>query len=461
MNTYKASRVFALFLALTFLIVPFNNKAYGEEKHWAHKEMEYLKEKGILTGYTDGSLKPDKEMTRAEITTVINKVFGYTEKGEISFSDVKKEDWFYEEIQKGIAAGYITGYPSGTMKPNETVKREEAAKMIAMSYDLSRNESNPIKFTDESTISNWAIEYVKAVAENGIIKGYPDGSFRPTNRITRAEVAQIIYNIGNAPVDEPVEKVQKQWMVQSGAYGNKDNALIHVNDLINAGFNDAFILQNPDNNSYLVIVGKFSTKDKAEVLLNDVKSKGFDAFIKETEVKEEEVKPEVKTPIISKTRTTVGQAQAWARNNGAHERFINVAPLYWKYGELTGINPEVLYCQAAKETGFGKYGSAVKPEMNNWAGIKVAYPSGDRTEDHETFATPDDGVRAHFNHMGIYCGVDPVGEPHPRWYITSTFGWRGQVQFVEDLGGKWAPNPDYGASIMRDYVTKLYNTEVK
>lgn len=74
-------------------------------------------------------------------------------------------------------------------------------------------------------------------------------------------------------------------------------------------------MQNLDNNSYLIIVGKFPTKDKAEVLLNDVKSKGFDAFIKEIEVKEEEVKPKVKTSIISKTRTTVGQAQAWARNN--------------------------------------------------------------------------------------------------------------------------------------------------
>nr|WP_264291945.1 S-layer homology domain-containing protein [Anaerosalibacter bizertensis] len=450
-----------MFLALVFLILPFSSKSHAIENHWANEAINYVRNKGIMVGNGNGDFNPDNEITRAEVMTTLNNARGYKEKAEINFKDVKEGSWYYEEVQKAVGAGYISGCGNDMMKPEDRITRQEVAQMVAKAYGLSRNESNPIEFIDESAIANWARESVRLVSENRVMIGDNEGKFNPTNRITRAEVAQIIYNIDSSPVDEPVEKVQKQWMVQSGAYGNKDNALIHVNDLINAGFNDAFILQNPDNNSYLVIVGKFSTKDKAEVLLNDVKSKGFDAFIKEIEVKEEEVKPEVKTPIISKTRTTVGQAQAWARNNGAHERFINVAPIYWEYGELTGINPEVLYCQAAKETGFGKYGGAVKPEMNNWAGIKVAYPSGDRTEDHETFATPDDGVRAHFNHMGIYCGVDPVGEPHPRWYITSTVGWKGQVQFVEDLGGKWAPNPDYGASIMRDYVTKLYNTEVK
>lgn len=165
------------------------------------------------------------------------------------------------------------------------------------------------------------------------------------------------------------------------------------------------------------------------------------------------------TPIIGTTKATILQAQTWASVKGAHQRFIDIAPTYWSYYEQTGINPEILYCQAAKETNFGRYTGAVKPEMNNWAGIKTANPTGDKTEDHECFKTPEDGVRAHFNHMGIYCGVDPIGTPHPRWYITKTAGWAGTVKYVEDLGGKWAPNIDYGISIVRDYLQPLYNTK--
>lgn len=154
------------------------------------------------------------------------------------------------------------------------------------------------------------------------------------------------------------------------------------------------------------------------------------------------------TPIVGAPQATVAQAQAWAKSKGAHQRFIDIAPTYWKYGQQTGIRPEVLYAQSAHETAYGKYGGAVTPDQNNWAGIKVKNPVGDRREDHQTFATPDDGVRGHFNHMGIYVGIDPIGEPHPRWYATSTVSWAGTIRYVEELGGKWAPRSGYGQSIV-------------
>ncbi|MFU0800654.1 MAG: hypothetical protein ACFWUE_08360 [Xylanivirga thermophila] len=168
---------------------------------------------------------------------------------------------------------------------------------------------------------------------------------------------------------------------------------------------------------------------------------------------------ELKTPLQSKNKATILQAQTWAIKRGAHKRFIEISPIYWEFNERMGICSEILYCQAAKETNFGKYTGAVKPEMNNWAGIKVADPTGDKTEDHETFETPWDGVRGHFNHLGIYCGVEPIGEPHPRWYKTSEAEWAGTIRYTEDLGGLWAPNPDYGISIVRDYLKDLYATE--
>lgn len=164
------------------------------------------------------------------------------------------------------------------------------------------------------------------------------------------------------------------------------------------------------------------------------------------------------TPILGPAQATVGQAQAWAKSRGAHQRYVDIATIYWKYGQLTGIRPEVLYAQAAKETAFGKYGGAVTPDQNNWAGIKTKNASGDKREDHETFATPDDGVRAHFNHIAAYVGKNPIGEPHGRWLIVNTLSWAGKVRTVEELGGKWAPAADYGTSIIKDYLAPMLGT---
>jgi len=154
------------------------------------------------------------------------------------------------------------------------------------------------------------------------------------------------------------------------------------------------------------------------------------------------------TPLLGSSQISVEQAVNWAKSKNAAQIFIDVAPIYWKYGELTGIRPEVLYVQAALETGYGTYKGRVLPEMNNWAGIKKYGATGDATEDHESFATPDDGVRGHFNHMSAYVGVEPVGETHGRYKSVKTLAWAGTVKFVEELSGKWCPLTDYGQKIV-------------
>ncbi len=165
------------------------------------------------------------------------------------------------------------------------------------------------------------------------------------------------------------------------------------------------------------------------------------------------------TLLVGPAQATVAQAQAWAKGRGAHQRFVDIAPTYRRYGQKTGIRADVLYCQAAKETAFGRYGGAVTPDQNNWAGIKTATAAGDRREDHETFSTPDDGVRGHFNHIGAYVGIDPIGEPHGRWMVVKSMPWAGTVRTVEELGGRWAPAGGYGESVVKDYLANLLSTE--
>ena len=154
------------------------------------------------------------------------------------------------------------------------------------------------------------------------------------------------------------------------------------------------------------------------------------------------------TPIVAEASVTLEAAKNWAAKKNAEQRFIDIAALYWKYGKLTGIAPEVLYAQAALETGYGRYGGQVPAEYNNWAGIKIATSNGDNPEDHQKFATPDDGVRGHFNHIAAYVGLDPVGEPHGRYHVVLRTSWAGTVTTVEELSGKWAPSATYHERIL-------------
>ncbi len=166
------------------------------------------------------------------------------------------------------------------------------------------------------------------------------------------------------------------------------------------------------------------------------------------------------TPIMGPPGLSVLQAARWARGNGAHERFTDVADEHWLLGARIGIRPEIAYAQSARETGFGHYGGVVRPEQNNWAGIKTADAAGDRPEDHQSFDTPGEGVRAHYNHLAAYAGVEPLGEPHPRYHLVMSLSWAGTIGHVEEMGGRWAPDPRYGRDIVRRYLQPLMATAV-
>ncbi len=155
------------------------------------------------------------------------------------------------------------------------------------------------------------------------------------------------------------------------------------------------------------------------------------------------------TPLLAAPRVTLTQAQRWAASRNAAQGFIDIAPLYWNYGGITGLRPEILYAQAAHETNFGKFCGQVPAWYNNWAGIKVANSNGDRPEDHQQFSTPHDGVRSHFNHMTAYVGgINPIGELHDRYHVVKKLPWAGTIKTLEQLSGRWAPSPTYHVRIL-------------
>lgn len=151
---------------------------YDVDGHWAVKDINKYLEKGIINGFPDGSFKPDRAVTRAEFITIINQYFNLTATAEIDFSDVPASVWYRAEIQKAVKAGYIAGSDNGSFRANESVTRQEASEMVAklMRFDFSADSVN-------------------ALVRNGILKGYPDNSIRPQEKLTRAELLAVLDNI--------------------------------------------------------------------------------------------------------------------------------------------------------------------------------------------------------------------------------------------------------------------------
>lgn len=154
--------------------------------HWAEEKIQSWIDQELIKGYEDGTFKPENNITRAEFMTLVNGAFDYTETEEISFSDVAEDAWYAEAVKKAKAAGYITGYPDNTMRPDSPISREEAATIITGITQVEGNPEGKTSFTDDKSLS-WSRDAVAAVSETKIMNGYPDGSFMPQNLIKRGE----------------------------------------------------------------------------------------------------------------------------------------------------------------------------------------------------------------------------------------------------------------------------------
>jgi len=155
--------------------------------HWAKMQIGDWVDKGLVNGYSDGTFRPDNNITRAEFMVLVNGAFGYSDMVSIDYKDVTASDWYADTVAKAKAAGYIAGYTDGTVKPNNPISRQEAAIVIMQVKQLTQNQTGADKFTDATSMPAWSKGGIGAVVIAGIMSGYPDGTFKASNSITRAE----------------------------------------------------------------------------------------------------------------------------------------------------------------------------------------------------------------------------------------------------------------------------------
>ena len=180
----------ALAMSLTIPAIPSHAISTDTKGHWAEKTITSWQEKGLIAGYQDGTFKPNKQVTRAEFIHILNSSLKLTKQGEVKFSDVKKTDWFYKDVQIAVGNGYANGTPDNMFMPNTTLTRAEAAVFIA--NILNEKSDKQLMFSDVNTIPAWAKSSVSLMIEKGYMSGYPDNTFAANNKLTRAEAVTIL-----------------------------------------------------------------------------------------------------------------------------------------------------------------------------------------------------------------------------------------------------------------------------
>lgn len=145
----------------------------------------------FLSGYANGTFEPDRNMTRAEVTTMFARLLAEKMAADQTysntFSDVAKSHWAANYIGYMQQFGIITGYADGSFRPDASVTRAEFAAIASRFEKLTEGTKS---FSDVPS-SHWAAKYINFAATRGWVNGYADGTFRPNNSITRAEVAAV------------------------------------------------------------------------------------------------------------------------------------------------------------------------------------------------------------------------------------------------------------------------------
>lgn len=163
---------------------------------WAEKEIIFLSEKGWINGYSDGTFKPNDNLTRAQAATIMNNSLSLVPTNEeINFEDVHSSFWALKAINTVAQHGIMNGIKSGVFSPNTNITRAQMAQILynARMYGEDVNPKTS-RFTDVRN-DHWAYKAIQTMKEEGIMVGFSDGSFRPNEPITRIQMVVTIYRV--------------------------------------------------------------------------------------------------------------------------------------------------------------------------------------------------------------------------------------------------------------------------
>lgn len=181
--------------------------------YWASEFIQELADRGIISGFPDGSFRPNDPVTRAQFAAMVRQAFRRSAtRGAVPFADVPANYWAAEAIREAYTTGFLSGYPNNIFRPDENIPRAQV--LVSLANGLGYASGNSIDqtllaYADASAIPDWARPSVAAATDRQIVVNYPNVSTLAPNRAaTRAEVAAFIYQAlvssGNvAAIDSP------------------------------------------------------------------------------------------------------------------------------------------------------------------------------------------------------------------------------------------------------------------
>lgn len=172
------------------LCIPVSANFAETEEHWAQKSIDRMTSLGFVNGNEYNEFMPENFITRAELCAIINRITRATKQTGTDFSDVDENSWYKKDIDIAVTAGYISGYTDGTMRPENYITRAEAAVLISRVFPNKFTEKK--EFGDSVNIGDWAKNAIFQLVAAGLLSGYEDTTFRPDEFITRAEAVTIM-----------------------------------------------------------------------------------------------------------------------------------------------------------------------------------------------------------------------------------------------------------------------------
>ncbi|MGL5081200.1 MAG: DUF1565 domain-containing protein [Microcoleaceae cyanobacterium] len=184
--------------------------------HWAQSYIEALIVKGVMSGFGDGSFRPDEPITRAQFATIVQKAFNPApQQPETQFGDVARNFWGYGAIQAAYRAKFLSGFPDGKFRPNDRVTRVQGLVSLANGLGYASENTKILSvYQDANAVPNWALKPLAGATEKQLVVNYPQQNrLNPNQPATRADVAAFVYqalvNSGQA------QAITSPYLVQS------------------------------------------------------------------------------------------------------------------------------------------------------------------------------------------------------------------------------------------------------
>ena len=278
----KQRKVLSILLSLAMLCSLAMPTAFAADSryidttdHWAETAIERWSDYGVVEGYGN-AFNPDNSITRGQMATILSKTLGLTEEAENPFSDISVDEWYAPYVLRCYKAGIMLG-DNGKANPDAEITRQEAMTMFCRAFGIKADETADLtSFKDSGAIADWALPYVSALINGGIVSGVSSDMVAPAESMSRAALVTIL------------DRAVVQYINTSGEYDltNKDGIiLVTAGDTTLKGETKADILISQATDGKAVtfkdaaVTGEVTVQADTKIISNNSKLPQIDATV--------------------------------------------------------------------------------------------------------------------------------------------------------------------------------------